>query len=326
MKIITLLSNFLNVIEKCHTESGRNKINLFTGMVLNRMLYRVRLDEYYTLQLHKRSNLYGRHVITRDYRNRIVKRYNSEEGIKVFEDKALFNNTFQAYLGRFSQLANKISKKDMEMLQKQNIKFVLKPIDGVQGRGIRIINSSKNQLEEVIDSLVDKEKYLLEEFVEQNEVLNTISPKGLSVIRITTITNGNYVEIVACYIVVSNINEIVNYHTDGIVCLVDWNEGQITTDGSTESGQIYKEQPYTKVKFRGFDIPNFELAKELVLNAAKLRKDVGFVGWDVAISKRGPIIIEGNAKSPGITTFQLPIFENYDFARTFKNTMKIISR
>ena len=49
-------------------------------------------------------------------------------------------------------------------------------------------------------------------------------------------------------------------------------------------------------------IPTVEEAKELVLRAAKEEDHILVVGWDIALSENGPVIIEGNRR-PG---FDLP--------------------
>ena len=43
----------------------------------------------------------------------------------------------------------------------------------------------------------------------------------------------------------------------------------------------------------------FNEAVELVKKAAKVVPEIGYIGWDVAISENGPIIIEGNC-FPGV--------------------------
>jgi len=52
--------------------------------------------------------------------------------------------------------------------------------------------------------------------------------------------------------------------------------------------------PTTKVKVDGFVIPYWKEIIKMTKEAAKVNDDVNVVGWDVAITENGPLIIDGN--------------------------------
>ena len=52
-------------------------------------------------------------------------------------------------------------------------------------------------------------------------------------------------------------------------------------------------------KIVGFKVPMFKEAVDLVKEAAKVVPEIGYVGWDVAISEKGPVLVEGNCY-PGV--------------------------
>ena len=60
-------------------------------------------------------------------------------------------------------------------------------------------------------------------------------------------------------------------------------------------GQRITEHPLTKTVFEGFEIPDFEKAKELVVKAASIMPGLRLIGWDVGIGISGPVLIEGNS-------------------------------
>ena len=64
------------------------------------------------------------------------------------------------------------------------------------------------------------------------------------------------------------------------------------------------EKSITGIKFDGFEIPYWDEIKKMVLEAALVNDKVNIVGWDVAISKDGPVIIEGN-RGPGFDLVQV---------------------
>jgi len=59
-------------------------------------------------------------------------------------------------------------------------------------------------------------------------------------------------------------------------------------------------------KIVGFKIPNYKEVVALSKKVAKVVKKIRDVGWDIAITKNGPTIIEGN-EFPGHDIYQLPI-------------------
>ena len=58
------------------------------------------------------------------------------------------------------------------------------------------------------------------------------------------------------------------------------------------------EHPDSKVSFEGLKVPFFKEAKKLVLDSVEKLPNK-LIGWDVAITKTGPVIVEANA-SPHI--------------------------
>ena len=60
----------------------------------------------------------------------------------------------------------------------------------------------------------------------------------------------------------------------------------------------------TGVKFDGIKIPFWSEIKEMVIEAALVNDKINIVGWDVAIGKDGPLIIEGN-RGPGFDLVQV---------------------
>ena len=58
------------------------------------------------------------------------------------------------------------------------------------------------------------------------------------------------------------------------------------------------------VKFDNYKIPFFDKVSDLCIEAAKKIPEVNIIGWDVAITDNGPLIIEGN-NGPGFDLIQV---------------------
>lgn len=94
-----------------------------------------------------------------------------------------------------------------------------------------------------------------------------------------------------------------NFHQGGKGVLVDLENGILVGNG-IDKALNESEKSITGITFNGFKIPYWEEIKEMVLEAALVNDKVNIVGWDVSISKNGPVIIEGN-RGPGFDLVQV---------------------
>ncbi len=76
-------------------------------------------------------------------------------------------------------------------------------------------------------------------------------------------------------------------------------EGIVYAEAIDHMDNIYYEHPISKEKIVGFNVPMFKEAVEMVKEAATVVPEMGYIGWDVAISEKGPVIVEGNC-FPGV--------------------------
>ena len=82
------------------------------------------------------------------------------------------------------------------------------------------------------------------------------------------------------------------------------NKSTLIGDAIDKDLNHFEVHPKSKVKFDGFQIPNWEKAKELVLKASLVNNHIHMVGWDVAITEKGTTLIEGNRR-PGFDLIQV---------------------
>ena len=73
----------------------------------------------------------------------------------------------------------------------------------------------------------------------------------------------------------------------------------------------------------GFNIPNWDKVLNMVRSAALVMKNVGYIGWDIAILEDGCEIIEANVNYPGTNIIQLDGFQAYDKIREFLRECKL---
>ena len=65
--------------------------------------------------------------------------------------------------------------------------------------------------------------------------------------------------------------------------------------------------PGTDRPFAGFELPHWTAIKDLALRAAAAFPWARSIGWDIGITDRGPVLIEGNERwSPSLIQMPAP--------------------
>src|SRR5690606_29801636 len=69
-------------------------------------------------------------------------------------------------------------------------------------------------------------------------------------------------------------------------------------------GESFEKHPTTGFVFKGKELPYSRDVVDLVTMAAKLFPELEIVGWDIAYTNEGPVILEGN-DNPHIVMMQI---------------------
>ena len=97
----------------------------------------------------------------------------------------------------------------------------------------------------------------------------------------------------------------VAYHVNSIYGIVD-------QPSKNSKNEHFYYHPSTGIKMIGFQIPNFLELKVFITKIAKICPLARIVGWDVAITEKGFVLIEGNMCS-GEDAMQLDGLGYYNF-------------
>lgn len=258
--------------------------------------------EMYGMKAAERAN-----VLTISKNNELVKLLNDQSYAFYFEDKAAFDKRFDPYLKRGWMFLKDHSFEDFEAFIRDKEKIIAKPLDQCCGRGIDIYQVKDHEPRALYDMLMANQAFLIEEVVVQDEVMSSLCSSSVNTIRIITILNGEQVSIVAGCVRMSRGDQVVdNFNSGGIASILDTNTGMLATDGYDKFRSNFVTHPETGTVIKGFKIPMWEEAKEMVMEAAREIPQVRYVGWDIAISRdHGPLLIEGNSY-PGQDVTQYP--------------------
>jgi hypothetical protein len=193
-------------------------------------------------------------------------------------------------------------------------KIFLKPAESGAGRGILIfhrtnggpyITRQNDKFDEHL--LLTKSKntdYIIQAGVIQNPELSKIFPGSVNTCRIVT-ENLDGVSRAVCAIlrVGSGQSDIDNASTGGMFIKIDMESGRVGDYAITMKYEKLLEHPDTNFKFHHFIIPQWTEIRKLAETSAEKLPLFVHLGWDIALSLRGPLVIETNL-NPGINTLQ----------------------
>jgi hypothetical protein len=82
----------------------------------------------------------------------------------------------------------------------------------------------------------------------------------------------------------------------GLGSWVDLETGRLGAGRSRHHFKYASVIPGTDRSFVGFQLPHWDRVKEIALQAAAVFPWARAIGWDIAISDTGPVLIEGNSE------------------------------
>ena len=89
------------------------------------------------------------------------------------------------------------------------------------------------------------------------------------------------------------INSVNDNRATGGVGIGITDDGHLMKNGMGHHFLVTKH-PVTGFVFEGYQLPYWKEVKELVTNAHLLLPEITTIGWDVAITPDGPVLVEGN--------------------------------
>ena len=208
-------------------------------------------------------------------------------------------------------------------------KIVIKPRFGRFGTGIYFL--SIDELPKIkLDLSFKENENIIEVPIKQHSEMNDINPFSVNSIRIITILSVHEkVEILGAMLRTSssNIINVDNFSLGGIVIginietgklkkrgiiknFISFNDSELNLSLSFNSlqnllskkkknklikpGKILEKHPITGIKFNDFQIPYWNELLNTAIKAQNVFKHIKSIGWDIAISENGPVLIEGN--------------------------------
>jgi hypothetical protein len=181
--------------------------------------------------------------------------------------------------------------------------LVAKPTDGEGGDGVRMLGmiADRATLATVLGS--PRGTILVQPRVAVHPALADVALAALPTVRIVTILDERGApEVVSATVRLPSdpAANVDNMKAGGLLAAVDLVDGTLGLACKGYGGGDYHDHPVTGAAILGRALPDWQACRALVVDAhARAFADYALIGWDVAMTPDGPLLIEGNGK-PGV--------------------------
>lgn len=224
---------------------------------------------------------------------------NDIDDMMIFGDKM---NTYYRYQNYFGREAISIDSdedyNDFVKFTKKYPCFVKKNVRKSCGQSVEVIDIKQTHKtsRELFKDLLSEGKTILEELVIQSPKTGMFNKSSVNTIRCITFNTKEGVMIPYCFMKIGRDGSFIdNGAAGGILVGIDPATGILGTDGVDEIGRRYQRHPDSEVIFKGYQLPEWTKMINICKKMASELLSVPWIGWDMAYTDKGWIVIEGNS-------------------------------
>lgn len=277
---------------------GKNRFIILLDIIYCGFAYQAGYYDYQEFEFYNLTKQERKTYLTRGKNNEIIRVYNDKSQFYKFENKPEFNKIFSKYLKRDWMYLDNNLDEFIKFIKAHNT-IIVKPIDATGGKGIEKFSySSDEDSKKLYDKLLENNQLLVEEYIVQNDKMNTLYNKSVNTLRMFTFFKDGEAHFLQAVLKIGNGGVVDNFSSGGMYTYADEN-GLVFVEAIDRNDNIYYKHPISNTQIVGFKIPMFHEAVNLVKECASIIPEVSYVGWDVAIGTEGPILVEGNC-FPGV--------------------------
>ena len=259
-------------------------------------------EEFFMYNFQSLSPKERRTFVPEYEKNVFCDKVNDFKDSKVFDSKWETYRVFSDFFKRDCVLVPATSdwSRNLELTTflAKHQSFILKPDSAASGRGISIIHSigSEDAIRQIANHINNKNgRYVLEELISQNNGMAKYHPSSVNSLRIRTFRFDDRVEILPSNMRIGCGDSVVDNTGKGGISVALDSDGKAIS-ACNEAGVYYETHPDTGEQIIGKKVPGWEDALDLAKRLAQVVPSVRYVGWDLALTDTGWVMIEGNDK------------------------------
>lgn len=258
-------------------------------------------EEYLCFELEGKSMEVRKSFVSDTDHMRYAFSMNDISDIQIFNDKAMTYSLFSPYYHRDIVSIDKQSDyAKFENFVKKHPTFVKKDVFESLGRSVELvdINAVAASKKDYFNSLISKGKVILEEQVVQSEDFSVLNESSVNTVRCITFNTRHVVVAPYYFMKIGRVGSFVdNAGAGGIIVGIDKDTGKLVTDGYDELNRRFETHPDSGIVLKGIQLPDWDQLNAICKEMSAKMQNVKFIGWDLAHTDQGWVVIEGNGMS-----------------------------
>lgn len=280
----------------------KKRSSLVIGMDAVAAVYRynIGLIDYFYFRFFEKSRAERQVWVGTGYKYEYDLKMNPRENRFILQNKLSFFEAYAPFI-RHGMCTLKdleeVNEAARKVLSNSSGKMAVKDALGQCGWNVEILRTDAMSRKQLLTHMKSKGFNMAEEFIAQHPDLNRLSPSGLNTVRIITQLNeAGGVEFIGPTLRVTVNSSVDNMAMGNIAAPIDLATGKISGPGVYQDIIKSPEErhPVTGIALRGFQIPYWQEVLSLCSEAALYNTSNRSIGWDVAITEKGPSFLEGN--------------------------------
>lgn len=258
-------------------------------------LYGVSAEEYFEFDFPTKNHMGRSEYFCDKQRFKIFRPFYNFDRYEQIRNKWNQYNLLQKYFKRECvHIENGTITQEIREFVSRHNKFVLKPVRAFHGDGVKIINRDKTKIEAWSKDIEGKE-YILDELIIQDDFFKVLHPESLNTIRVLAIHIKGTTTILHPQLHIGRGSSVADNDLISIRANIDADCGVVYTPGYDHYKKMYIVHPDTDIQIVGLKIPAWVEMKTFVSEVMdKLEGLAGYIGFDLAYTKKGWTIVEIN--------------------------------
>lgn len=291
-----IINKIIRSIKKFNNSAKKNNLNLikcWMRFIPSYIILGFVPSDFFSFNLINKNLQEQKKFISNRDRNDLIKKYNT---VKI--NKLEFNKQYKKFIKRNWLVVTENNYNELlSFLNKNGEKYISKPIDENQGKGITLIELNiDTDYRKIYKENINK---IVEEYITQDDKMSYWNQDSVNTIRIVTTYIGEDLQVISSAIRVGQKGSFIdNMSQGGGAAGIDYKTGIVRTPLINKN-----ENKIITHEIEGYKIPKWKEIQKKLPEIVKVNDEFKFVGWDFAITKNGIELIEGNSYM-GLRTVQ----------------------
>ncbi|MBQ7329633.1 MAG: hypothetical protein IJX01_06985 [Oscillospiraceae bacterium] len=287
---------FYNDLKELSKTTHKPAWFMFLDTAVCTLRYGSGLQDYLNFRFYEKKHAQRKTYVSVGYLDQVITKLSNIKWSPYISNKTNFHKNYGKYTRR-DFFDPDGGYEAFEAFLERNPVFIYKPQIGQCGEGIaKIVTAEIEDRKAFFDKAMES-KACLEELVKQHPAWEALCPGCVNTLRVITgAAAGQSWLLFAATRVGSGTSVADNFHMGGSAALIDMETGKLTGTGLDKKLNEHACTA-TGIRYDGYEVPYWEEIKAMCLEAALVNDQIHFIGWDVAITPDGPLLIEGNRGS-----------------------------